>query len=99
MGDCTEVTPVGVADRVVMGMVQVTDRFLLKGIQALRPGGILHYHQTIPTVMHPARAVQDVTDAAKILGRRAEILRCVRVKKYSPGMVHAVVDARIEGAR
>ena len=28
---------------------------------------------------------------------RAEILRCVRVKKYSPGVVHTVVDARIEG--
>ncbi|HEX7444907.1 MAG TPA: class I SAM-dependent methyltransferase family protein [Methanothrix sp.] len=94
-GDCADVTPVGVADRVVMGMVQVTDRYLLKGIQALRPGGILHYHQTIPSVMHPAQAVRDVTDAANVLGRRAEILRCVRVKKYSPGVVHAVVDARI----
>ena len=94
-GDCREVTPVGVADRVVMGMVQVTDRYLLKGIQALRPGGILHYHQTIPTAMHPAQAVRDVTDAANVLGRPVEILRCVRVKKYSPGMVHAVVDARI----
>jgi tRNA wybutosine-synthesizing protein 2 len=41
--------------------------------------------------------VRDVTEAAKVLGRRAEILRCVRVKKYSPGVVHAVVDARIEG--
>ena len=97
MATAREVTPVGVADRVVMGMVQVTDRYLQKGIQALRPGGILHYHQTIPTAMYPAQAVRDVTDAASVLGRRAEILRCVRVKKYSPGMVHAVVDARIEG--
>ena len=98
LGDCAEVTPVGVADRVVMGMVQVTDRYLQKGIQALRPDGILHYHQTIPSVMHPAQAVRDVTEAAKALGRRAEILRCVRVKKYSPGVVHVVVDARIEAA-
>ena len=98
-GDCRDVTPVGVADRVVMGMVQVTDKYLQKGIQALRPGGILHYHQTIPTVMHPAQVVRDVTDAANALGRRAEILRCIRVKKYSPGMVHAVVDARIAADR
>ena len=97
LGDCADVTPVGVADRVVMGMVQVTDRYLLKGIQALRPGGMLHYHQTIPSVMHPVQAVRDVMEAAKVLGRQAEILRCVRVKKYSPGMIHAVVDARIGG--
>jgi tRNA wybutosine-synthesizing protein 2 len=96
LGDCAKVTPVGVADRVVMGMVHVTDRYLQKGIQALRPGGILHYHQTIPSQMHPAQAVRDVTDAAKVLGRRAEILQCVRVKKYSPGVVHTVVDARID---
>lgn len=96
LGDCARVTPVGVADRVVMGMVQVTDRYLQKGIQALRPGGILHYHQTIPSLMHPVQVVRDVTDAAKALGRRAEILQCVRVKKYSPGVIHSVVDARIE---
>jgi len=69
LGDCAEVTPVGVADRVVMGMVRVTDRYLWKGIQALRPGGILHYHQTVPSVMHPAQAVQDVTEAAKNFGK------------------------------
>ncbi len=98
LGDCAKVTPVGVADRVVMGMVQVTDRYLQKGIQALRPGGVLHYHQTIPSWMYPARAIRDVEDAAEDLGRRADILSCIRVKKYSPGVVHTVVDARIEGS-
>jgi tRNA wybutosine-synthesizing protein 2 len=95
-GDCAKVTPKGEADRVVMGMVQVTDRYLQRGIVALRPGGILHYHQTVPSEKFPAAAVKDVVEAASVLGRRAQILRCTRVKKYSPGMVHAVVDARIE---
>jgi len=96
LGDCAKVTPQGVADRVVMGMVQVTDRYLQKGISALRPGGILHYHQTVPTWMYPAAAIRDVEQAAAALGCRAEILNCVRVKKYSPGVVHAVIDARID---
>lgn len=95
MGDCIERTPKGDADRVVMGMVQVTDRFLKTGIQALRPGGILHYHQTIPSWKFPDAAIGDVSKAAKALGLSAEILGCTRVKKYSPGVVHAVVDARI----
>ncbi len=97
-GDCAKMTPKSEADRVVMGMVLVTDRYLQKGIEALRPGGILHYHQTVPSWKYPAAAVKDVIDAASALGRRAEILQCIRVKKYSPGMVHAVVDARIERA-
>jgi tRNA wybutosine-synthesizing protein 2 len=95
-GDCMKETPQGVADRVVMGMVQVTDRYLQKGIQALRPGGMLHYHQTIPSCEYPDAAAKDVTDAAAALGRKAEILQCIKVKKYSPGVVHAVVDASID---
>jgi tRNA wybutosine-synthesizing protein 2 len=95
LGDCAKETPEGVADRVVMGMVQVTDRYLQKGIQALQSGGILHYHQTLPSRKYPSLAVNDVIEAAAALGRGAEILQCVRVKKYSPGVVHAVVDARI----
>lgn len=96
LGDCAKVTPDGVADRVVMGMVQVTDQYLQKGISALRPGGILHYHQTIPSSMYPAAAIRDVTQAAAALGCRAEIQSHVLVKKFSPGVVHAVIDARID---
>ena len=96
LGDCAKVTPVGVADRVVMGMVQVTDRYLLTGIRALRPGGVLHYHQTVPSWMYPKKAISDIEMAARVLGRQFQILNCIRVKKYSPGVVHSVVDARIE---
>ena len=96
LGDCAKVTAEGVADRVVMGMVQVTDQYLQKGISALRPGGILHYHQTIAAGMYPAAAIRDVTLAAASLGCRAEIQNCVLVKKYSPGVVHVVIDARID---
>jgi tRNA wybutosine-synthesizing protein 2 len=38
-----------------------------------------------------------VLNAALQLGRSAEILKCSKVKKYSPGVDHVVVDARIEG--
>ncbi|MGA9099644.1 MAG: class I SAM-dependent methyltransferase family protein [Methanotrichaceae archaeon] len=95
LGDCIERTPKGEADRVVMGMVQVTNRYLKTGIRALKPGGVLHYHQTIPSWKFPDAAIGDVSKAAKALGLSAEILGCTRVKKYSPGVVHAVVDARI----
>lgn len=94
-GDCIEMTPVGEADRAIMGMVQVTDRYLKTGIRALRPGGVLHYHQTVPSWKFPDSAIGDVSKAADALGLSAEILGCARVKKYSPGVVHAVVDARI----
>ena len=96
LGDCAVETPQGIADRVLMGMVQVTNRYLETGIAALKPGGTLHYHQTIPSWKFPEAAVEEVKDAAAAMGRRAEILRCRRVKKFSPGVVHAVIDARID---
>ena len=71
-------------------MVQVTDKYLQKGIEALRPGGMLHYHQTIPSWMYPRAAIQEVEEAARSMDRKAEIVYCVKVKKYSPGVVHAV---------
>ena len=95
LGDCAQCAPVNEADRVIMGMVQVTDRYLVKGIEALRSGGILHYHQTIPSWLYPQAAVSDVVKAANALGWQAEILKCTKVKKYSPGVVHVVVDALI----
>lgn len=96
LGDCALKTPRAIADRVLMGMVQVTDRYLETGISALKPGGTLHYHQTIPSRQFPDAAVREVKEASEALGRRAEILKCLRVKKFSPGMVHAVIDARID---
>ncbi len=95
LGDCVNSTPQSVADRVVMGYVGTTNRYLEKGLQALRPGGVLHYHQTIPSWQYPQAAIKEVSEASEKLGLKAEILGFTRVKKYSPGVVHAVIDARI----
>lgn len=95
LGDCTQEAPKSIADRVVMGYVGTTNRYLEKGLQALRPGGVLHYHQTIPSWQFPDAAIKEVSSASEKLGLNAEILGCTKVKKYSPGMVHAVIDARI----
>lgn len=96
LGDCDEVAPKGVADRAVMGYVGTTDQYLDAGIAALRPGGLLHYHQTVPEKLYPAMLEEDLAEAANRAGRSVKVERCARVKKYSPGMLHAVVDARID---
>ena len=95
-GDCAEVAPKGVADRVLMGYVNTTHHYLDSGIAALKPeGGIIHYHETTPESMVFSRPVERVQAAATKAGRRVEILDCRKIKKYSPGVWHVVVDARI----
>lgn len=94
-GDCAEVTPESAADRVVMGYVGHTHRYLEYGIRALKSGGILHYHDAVPADMIPAIVVDRIEGVAAVLGRRVEVLGWQRVKKYSPGIWHVVVDAGI----
>jgi tRNA wybutosine-synthesizing protein 2 len=95
LGDCAVLTPEGDANRVIMGMVGITDRYLRKGIEALRPGGILHYHQNVPAWQYPDALIKPPVHAAAFLGRYAEPLGCHKIKKYAPGIIHGVADIRI----
>ncbi len=93
-GDCSAATPEGIADRVIMGYLDAQE-YLGKGIRALLPGGILHYHEAVPDAVK-SRPVERIVEAALKLGRKAEIMKIRRIKKYSPGVWHVVVDARVD---
>ncbi|NPE29729.1 class I SAM-dependent methyltransferase family protein [Methanococcoides sp. SA1] len=96
-GNCKVVTPVGIADRVIMGYVGTTHEYLQQGISAIRKeGGTLHYHETTPECLVFDRPIQRIKDAAAALGRDVEIMGCYHIKKYSPGVWHVVVDAFIK---
>lgn len=95
-GDCSKVTPEGTADRVLMGYVGTTHHYLEPAIKALKKsGGILHYHETVPERLTRNRPQERIRKAACTLGKKVEILETHRIKKYSPGVLHVVVDARI----
>jgi tRNA wybutosine-synthesizing protein 2 len=95
-GDCAELAPKGVADRVLMGYVNTTHHYLDSGIAALKTeGGIIHYHETTPESLIFSRPVERIENAALKAGKKVEILDCRKIKKYSPGVWHVVVDARI----
>jgi tRNA wybutosine-synthesizing protein 2 len=96
LGDCREKAPAGWADRVIMGYVGTTQEYLPWGVRTLKPGGILHYHETTPDKLVFERPIQNIKEAALAQGRSAGILETIKVKKYSPGVWHVVVDARID---
>lgn len=96
-GDCRTSTPENVADRVLMGYVGTTHAYLETGIKAVKKeGGILHYHETVHEKDFPERPVARITEAAEKCGRRAVILESRKIKKYSPGVYHVVIDAKIK---
>ncbi|APH39952.1 class I SAM-dependent methyltransferase [Methanohalophilus halophilus] len=95
-GNCAEVTPKGVADRVIMGYVGGTADYLPAAIGALsKKGGILHFHEALAENLMFDRPIGQIKKAAKRQGRNVEIMECRSIKKYSPGVWHVVVDARI----
>jgi tRNA wybutosine-synthesizing protein 2 len=95
-GDCSKAAPEGTADRVLMGYVGTTHHYLEPAIKALKKsGGILHYHETVPESLARTRPQERIRKAAYALGKKVEILETRRIKKYSPGILHVVVDARI----
>ena len=93
-GDCSSVTPVGVADRVIMGSFEAFHH-LRQGINALKSSGILHYHETTPEKLVFDRPIRRVVRSATKLGRSVKILGRNKIKKYSPGVWHVVVDAQV----
>jgi len=101
--DCREVVAAGIdggpVDRVVMGYYEATDPaegYLDSAIDALVPGGILHVHAATPETLVFERPVERLETAAADAGRAVEILDTRRVKGYSEGVAHVVVDAQIE---
>jgi tRNA wybutosine-synthesizing protein 2 len=96
LGDCSKLTPEGLADRVIMGYVGTTHHYLEPAVLALKKsGGILHYHETVPEKLAKTRPQDRIRKTAELLGKKVEILETRRIKKYSPGVLHIVVDARI----
>jgi tRNA wybutosine-synthesizing protein 2 len=93
-GDCAKVTPRRIANRVIMGYLDSQD-YLEAGINALLPGGILHYHEAVPEAID-GRPADRIIEVSRRIGRNVEITGHRRIKKYAPGVWHVVVDARVE---
>ena len=83
------------ADRVIMGYVGTTHEYLEYEIRVLKDGGVLHFHETVPSNLANTRPRMRIEDVTKLCGRGCEILGQRMIKKYSPRVEHVVVDARI----
>lgn len=94
LGDCRDIAPKGVADRVLMGYIGNTHEYLFLALETLKEeGGIIHYHESVPDKLKFIRPAQRIKDAAR--NYEVKILNQRIIKKYSPGVYHVVVDAWI----
>lgn len=91
LGDCRDVAPTGVADRVLLGLLPDSIGFLPTALAALRrPGCILDVHRAVPAD-GLARSAREVL--ARVPG--GALLATHRVKSYGPGKDHVVHEVRV----
>jgi len=92
LGDNRDYPEAGFADRVLMGYFPRTEAFLPAALRLLKPeGGVLHYHNTAHARTWKKELEKQVKEAAP----SARIEEARVVKTHSPGVVHALVVARI----
>jgi len=94
LGDCRELAPPEVADRVIMGYIFKPERFIETAVSVIREKGVVHYH-TLSTIEELAdvegRALERFARAAG----EAWMERVVKVKSYSPHRYHFVFDIKV----
>ena len=112
MTDCRDLAADLAVDRVVMGYYGSSDgttagngdgtrtdeahEFLPDALDALAPGGVVHYHEATPESRLWERPIERLEQAAEAADRDLEICGKRRVKSHSAGVIHVVVDARFD---
>ena len=81
--------------RIVMGYVQTTNEFLGAALSFADESCLIHYHQTVPAGAVEETLARELSRAASASGCGVSIAGVRVIKKFSPGVVHAVADAEI----
>ena len=96
LGDCRIKRPLRVANRVYMGFLHETDKYLPYALDSLdQSGGFVHMH-----VAHPeneaAAMMRRIEAICSDRGLNSSVQRR-RIKWYSPGIMHYVYDLQVSG--
>jgi len=95
LGDCRVVHPTHVANRVIMGYLHETEKYLPYALATLvKDGGNIHMHRAVSE-----RSIEDtitcITDTCRKAGFVSEV-EVRKIKNYSPGVSHVVFDISVE---
>ena len=97
LGDNRDLPGRAFADRILMGYVQTTSEFLPAALRMIRPGGVIHYHDTFYVGERDAR-IKEIFDAA--CGDGGYEIESIReVKSFAPSVSHYVADVRVRPSR
>lgn len=91
LGDCRLIHPKRTANRVVMGYLHDTIRYLPSALETLvKDGGIVHMHMNVPE-FRLDDTIEDIEETCRNSGYGSTV-KILHVKNYSPGVGHYVFD-------
>ncbi len=94
LGDCRETAPRSAADVVLMGSFTAKD-YVDVAFRSLRGAGLVVYHELCPKEQFPQSPIAHLTEGARLQWYDVESIVSRIVKSYAPGIVHAVLEARV----
>jgi len=95
LGDCRYVALPEKVDRVILGYIFDTEKFLSKAIEVLKDKGMVHYHSTC-LANELDREEERVIEEISEYGASAEVVLRRIIKSYAPSRVHYVLDISVE---
>jgi len=96
LGDNKETAPKNIADRVIMGCIENTHKFLQTAIDCLKnKTGFIHYHEVCPDERFPDKPLKHIHEISDKNNRKSDILKFRHIKSYAPGVGHYVLDIKI----
>ena len=98
LGDCRDVSEMddfrGIAERVMMGYLPGTSRFLTSAFRFIKEGGIIHYHDAVPEKDIWSGPEKEIRSHAASSGFEIEIIGKRKVKSFAPRKWHVAIDFR-----
>ena len=99
-GDCIKYANFleNIADRVIMGYLFNTERFLSSALKIAKNNAVIHFHRTAKT-NEIKKLREKIMEIGKENKYKIKILRTKKVKSYAPNIWHVVLDLKVEKRR
>ncbi|MFZ3076994.1 MAG: class I SAM-dependent methyltransferase family protein [Candidatus Aenigmatarchaeota archaeon] len=94
-GDCRNFPYLleNVADRIIMGYLFETEKFLPAALMMAKDGCTIHFHRNVE--MEKLEDVKKIIEIAKNNGCEIQVAAVVKVKSYAPKVWHVVIDLKV----
>ncbi len=88
-GDCREFSKIlkNTADRIVMGYLFETEKFLPHALKMAKNKCIIHLHRTAKE--------SEISKLKEKLSKKAKVVKVTRIKSYAPKIYHYVFDLKV----